>query len=201
MAYTSNIIDKPRKEGAEDLLVVDKYTTALIKFIETCQMPTTLAIQGEWGSGKTSLLNQIRYHLCESDLNTNEVNNTKPFYGIWVNTWQYSLMKSKDEALISIIGGLTNEILNIIKDKHETKSKATINKVKGLFSKLGKAGAKAAANTIGIDSEIVDSFLETEESEVNLLQFKSALQDAIKECLLEDKSKGNNNLGFVFSIT
>ncbi len=200
MAYTSNIIDKPRKEGAEDLLGVDKYTTALIKFIETCQMPTTLAIQGEWGSGKTSLLNQIRYHLCESDLNTNEVNNTKPFYGIWVNTWQYSLMKSKDEALISIIGGLTNEILNIIKDKHETKSKATINKVKGLFSKLGKAGAKAAANTIGIDSEIVDSFLETEESEVNLLQFKSALQDAIKECLLEDKSKGNNNLGFVFFI-
>jgi hypothetical protein len=200
MAYTSNIIDNPRKEGAEDLLGVDKYTTALIKFIETCQMPTTLAIQGEWGSGKTSLLNQIRYHLCESDLNTNEVNNTKPFYGIWVNTWQYSLMKSKDEALISIIGGLTNEILNIIKDKHETKSKATINKVKGLFSKLGKAGAKAAANTIGIDSEIVDSLLETDESEVNLLQFKSALQDAIKECLQEDKSKGNNNLGFIFFI-
>lgn len=47
MAYTSNIIDKPRKEGAEDLLGVDKYTTALIKFIETCQMPTTLAIQGD----------------------------------------------------------------------------------------------------------------------------------------------------------
>ena len=28
-------IDKPRKEGAEDLLGVDKYTNALIQFIET----------------------------------------------------------------------------------------------------------------------------------------------------------------------
>jgi hypothetical protein len=200
MAKTSNIIDKPRKEGAEDLLGVDKYTDALIQFIETCQMPTTLAIQGEWGSGKTSLLNQIRHRLCESALNTQELNIKKPFYGIWVNTWQYSLMKSKDEALIAIIGGLTNEILSILKSKHESKAKATINKVKGLFSKLGKAGAKAAVSSIGLETDMVDSFLEREEGEVNLLQFKSALQDAINECLEEDRKHGNNNKGFIFFI-
>jgi hypothetical protein len=200
MQKPSNIIDKPRKEGAEDLLGVDKYTKALIQFIETCQMPTTLAIQGEWGSGKTSLLNQIRFCLCESVLNTKEVNNEKPYYGIWVNTWQYSLMKSKDEALIAIIGGLTNEILSIIKDKHESKSKATINKVKGLFTKLGKVGAKAAASQIGLDGEVVDSLLDSEEGEVNLMQFKHALQDAIQQCLEEDRKIGNNNQGFIFFI-
>jgi GTPase SAR1 family protein len=197
---TSNIIDKPRKEGAEDLLGVDKYTDALIQFINTCQMPTTLAIQGEWGSGKTSLLNQIRHRLCESSLNSHERNNEMPFYGIWVNTWQYSLMKEKDEALTSIIGGLTNEILSIIKSKHETKAKATISKVKSLFSKLGKAGAKVAASTVGIEGDVVDSFLESEEGEINLLQFKQALQDAIIECLEEDRKNGNNNRGFIFFI-
>jgi hypothetical protein len=197
----SNIIDKPRKEGAEDLLGVDKYTNALIQFIETCQMPTTLAIQGEWGSGKTSLLNQIRHNLCESTLNTTEINNEKPYYGIWVNTWQYSLMKSKDEALMAIIGGLTNEILSIIKDKHESKATATINKLKGLFTKLGKAGIKAAVSTVGVETEIVDSLLERDgDGEVNLLQFKLALQDAINQCLEEDKKMGNNNLGFIFFI-
>jgi hypothetical protein len=200
MQTCSNIIDKPRKEGAADLLGVDKYTDALIQFIESAQMPTTLAIQGEWGSGKTSLLNQIRYRLCEAGANSKADNDLKPFYGIWVNTWQYSLMKSKDEALIAIIGGLTNEILAIIKDKHESKSKATINKVKGLFAKLGKVGAKAAANTVGLESDIVDSLLSGEEGEVNLLQFKSALQDAIHECLEEDRKLGNNNLGFIFFI-
>lgn len=197
---TSNIIDKPRKEGAEDLLGVDKYSDALIQFINTCQMPTTLAIQGEWGSGKTSLLNQIRHRLCESPLNSNERNNEMPFYGIWVNTWQYSLMKEKDEALTSIIGGLTHEILSIIKSKNETKAKATISKVKSLFSKLGKAGAKVAASTVGVDGDVVDSFLESEEGETNLLQFKQALQDAINECLEEDRKNGNNNRGFIFFI-
>ncbi len=196
----SNIIDKPRKEGADDLLGVDKYTDALIQFIESCQMPTTLAIQGEWGSGKTSLLNQIRHRLCESVLNSNEINNQKPYYGIWVNTWQYSLMKSKDEALIAIIGGLTNEILNIIKSKHETKATATINKVKGLFGKLAKAGAKAAISTVGIESDIVDSLTESDEGEVSLMQFKKALQDAIEQCLTEDRKSGNNNRGFIFFI-
>lgn len=197
---SSNIIDKPRKEGAEDLLGVDKYTDALIQFIETCQMPTTLAIQGEWGSGKTSLLNQIRYRLCESPLHSGAENELKPFYGIWVNTWQYSLMKSKDEALLAIIGGLTAEIVSIIKSKHESKSKAALNKVKGLFSKLGKVGAKAAVSTVGLETDLVDSFLEGEEGEVNLLQFKVALQDAINECLAEDEKNGNNNRGFIFFI-
>lgn len=197
---TSNIIDKPRKEGAEDLLGVDKYTDALIQFIESCQMPTTLAIQGEWGSGKTSLLNQIRYRLCESSLHTAEINKTKPFYGIWLNTWQYSLMKSKDEALISIIGGLTNEIISIIKEKHETKSQATIGKLKGLFSKLGKAGAKVAASTVGVDGEVIDSILEKESGEGSLLAFKQSLQDAIHQCLEEDRKSGNNNRGFIFFI-
>ena len=42
-----------------------------IKFIETCNMPTTIAVQGEWGSGKTSMLNQIRHELCETGLNEN----------------------------------------------------------------------------------------------------------------------------------
>ena len=31
---TSNIIDKPRNEGAEDLSGADKYTDALIQFME-----------------------------------------------------------------------------------------------------------------------------------------------------------------------
>ncbi|MFN6037007.1 MAG: P-loop NTPase fold protein, partial [Bacteroidota bacterium] len=142
----------------------------------------------------------IRFRLCESALHTPEVNNEKPFYGIWLNTWQYSLMKSRDEALISIIGGLTNEILAIIKHKHETKSQATISKVKGLFSKLGKAGAKVAASTVGIEGDIVDSLLEKETTETSLLDFKQSLQEAINQCLDEDKKNGNNNRGFIFFI-
>jgi predicted KAP-like P-loop ATPase len=117
MRKATNIIDKPRIEGGRDLLGTDKYLEALNRFILSANMPTTIAIQGEWGSGKTSMMNQIKFNLCESI--------EKPgadFYAVWVNTWQYSLMKTGDETLVAIIHGLTKHVLNIIQDKHQNKA-------------------------------------------------------------------------------
>ena len=168
----SNIIDKPRKAGAPDLLGVDDYMHSLIKFIETCNMPTTIAVQGEWGSGKTSMLNQIRHELCETGMNA-ALDKELPYYGIWVNTWQYSIMKTREETLMAIIGGLTNEISRIIKRKHESQSQTVLSKVTNLFGKIAKAGAKAAVNQIGLEGELIDSILEGNEETVDLLNFKS----------------------------
>ncbi len=196
---TSNIIDKPRKAGAPDLLGVDDYMHALINFIETCNMPTTIAIQGEWGSGKTSMLNQIKHQLCETGLNQ-ELDKNLPYYGVWINTWQYSIMKSKEETLISIIGGLTNEISRIIKRKHESQSQVVLGKVSSLFGKIAKAGAKAAVSQFGIEGDLIDSVLSGSEETVDLLNFKNTLQDAINQCLELDRKEGNNNRGFVFFI-
>ena len=195
----SNIIDKPRKAGAPDLLGVDDYMHSLIKFIETCNMPTTIAVQGEWGSGKTSMLNQIRHKLCETGLNEN-LDKELPYYGIWVNTWQYSIMKTREETLMAIISGLTNEISRIIKRKHESQSKAVLSKVTSFFGKVAKAGAKVAVSNIGLEGDVVDGFFDGEDESVDLLNFKNSLQDAIAECLRLDKKQGNNNRGFIFFI-
>ncbi len=195
----SNIIDKPRKAGAPDLLGVDDYMRALINFIETCNMPTTIAVQGEWGSGKTSMLNQIKHQLCETGTNK-DLDDKLPYYGIWINTWQYSIMKSKEETLISIISGLTNEIAKTIKRKHESQSKALLGGVSNFLGKIVKAGAKAAVSQFGVDGEIVDSVLSGEEESVDLLNFKNSLQDAINNCLELDIKEGNNNRGFIFFI-
>ncbi len=195
----SNIIDKPRKAGAPDLLGVDDYMHALIKFIQTCNMPTTIAVQGEWGSGKTSMLNQIKHQLCETGLDK-ELDNELPYYGVWINTWQYSIMKSRDETLMAIIGGLTNEISRIIKRKHESQSQAVLNKVSSLFGKIAKAGAKVAGNQIGLEGDSIDSFFQGNEETVDLLNFKNSLQDAINQCLELDIKQGNNNRGFIFFI-
>ena len=195
----SNIIDKPRKAGAPDLLGVDDYMHSLIKFIETCNMPTTIAVQGEWGSGKTSMLNQIRHELCETGMNA-ALDKELPYYGIWVNTWQYSIMKTREETLMAIIGGLTNEISRIIKRKHESQSQAVLSKVTNLFGKIAKAGAKVAVSNIGLEGDVVDGFFDGEDESVDLLNFKNSLQDAIAECLRLDKKQGNNNRGFIFFI-
>ncbi len=196
----ANIIDKPRPEGHTDLLGVDKFIMALVEFIKNCQMPTTIGIQGEWGSGKTSMLNQIRYQLCESENLSFEENKKKPFYGIWINTWQYSLMKTREETLISILTGITDEIIRIIKSKHENRTKEVINQVSGIFGKIIKTTAKAAVNATGLDGDEMVKAFDTGENKATLLTFKKSLTDAINKCLEEDRKQGNNNRGFLFFI-
>ncbi len=162
-------------------------------------MPTTIAVKGEWGSGKTSMLNQIRHELCETGINES-LDKELPYYGIWVNTWQYSIMKTREETLMAIISGLTNEISRIIKRKHESQSKAVLSKVTSFFGKVAKAGAKVAVSNIGLEGDVVDGFFDGEDESVDLLNFKNSLQDAIAECLRLDKKQGNNNRGFIFFI-
>ena len=194
----SNIIDTPRQAGSEDLLGVDRYVTALVNFISTAQMPTTLAIQGEWGSGKTSLMNQVRHQLCETP---DAPDPEKPYHGIWINTWQYSLMQSPEQALLSVIQGVTSEVLEIMKRRHNTKLDGAINKVGSVFGKIAKAGAKAAVSTVGLDTSIVDDLLQADGKTASGPEaFRRALSEAIQSCLEEDAKSGNSNRGFIFFI-
>ena len=55
--------DKPVSGKAEDLFGVGKYITGLSSFIQECDTPMTIAVQGDWGSGKTSFM-----HLIEEEI-------------------------------------------------------------------------------------------------------------------------------------
>ena len=113
----SSIIDVSRKYTEEDLFGIQKYQKALIKFISLTDTPITIALQGEWGSGKTSLMNQLRYELCDKD--------GALYFPVWINTRQYSLMKTPTQAIMSILEGCINQIgaLNPDKQKWETSKK------------------------------------------------------------------------------
>ena len=54
MVKISSIVDVPKKADAEDLFGINKYENGLTHFIQYADTPITIAIQGEWGSGKTS---------------------------------------------------------------------------------------------------------------------------------------------------
>lgn len=89
----SSVIDVPRQYSQNDLFGIQVYQDALIKFIKLTDTPITIALQGEWGSGKTSLMNMLRYNLCDKD--------DALFYPVWINTWQYSLMNTPNQAIIA----------------------------------------------------------------------------------------------------
>ena len=50
-----------------DLLETESYAQALAKFAMECETPLTIGVQGEWGSGKTSLLNMIEEIIQNKD--------------------------------------------------------------------------------------------------------------------------------------
>jgi predicted KAP-like P-loop ATPase len=54
------VIDELIKSGTHDALEIKKHSDSLVKFIQTTETPITIGVQGEWGSGKTSLLNSIK---------------------------------------------------------------------------------------------------------------------------------------------
>ena len=77
----SSIIDVPRKHTQADLFGIQVYQNALIRYVKLTDTPITIALQGEWGSGKTSLMNLLKYNLCDTE--------EGQYFPIWINTWQY----------------------------------------------------------------------------------------------------------------
>ncbi len=60
--------DQPISVPSEDRFGVDPFAAALAKSILKIKSPTgsVIALNGPWGSGKSSALNLIRYHLEEA---------------------------------------------------------------------------------------------------------------------------------------
>ena len=183
----SSIIDVPRKYTEEDLFGINKYQEALIEFINLTNTPITIALQGEWGSGKTSLMNQLRWQLCDIE--------GALYFPVWVNTWQYSLMKTPSQAIMSILEGCINQIGALNPNAH--KWDESKKKIGGIFKKMATVGTKIAANTVGIDGGLVDELFSTDAStESDILQLKNEIGKLIDEALTADPSKQ----GFTFYI-
>ena len=183
----SSIIDVPRKHTQADLFGIQVYQNALIRYVKLTDTPITIALQGEWGSGKTSLMNLLKYNLCDTD--------DSPYFPIWINTWQYSLMKTPGQTIMGILEGIIKQIgaLNPSKHKWEESRK----KIGGIFKKMATVGTKIAAGTVGIDGGLVDELLEGGESaQSDIVQLKTEISEMIEQILAEFPAKK----GFTFYI-
>ena len=122
-----SIKDKPIISSNEDLLNVKKYTTALINFIQNSDTPITIGLQGEWGTGKTSLMYLLREELEKQDVATS-----------WVNTWEYSMFRGVKETTPAILNGLIKSLQESCGDRWTVKNQteATIRKVGKFFGNL-----------------------------------------------------------------
>lgn len=105
--------DKPKTILVEeDKFGLDNYVKALKSFIIECQPPLTIAIQGSWGTGKTSFMNFVE----------KEIENDVVYLPL--STWQYSLLNMQNMLAFSFLSVITK----LIADKNaEAKKKRTNN--------------------------------------------------------------------------
>lgn len=111
----------------EDLFEIKKYINGLASFIEDCNTPMTISIQGTWGTGKTSIMQMVNNILTANG-------NTK---NIWFNTWKFSQFNMENEIAVSLLSDLLYG-LSVSDSQKEKASKIT--QAIRLAQNIGKIG-------------------------------------------------------------
>ena len=124
--------DQPIKDRDQEALGLDEYAEVLTEFIQHCDTPLTIALQGDWGSGKTSLMTLIRNALKED----------RRHLTVWFNTWQYAQFNMEDTLALSMMSKITDTIAP------ETGTE-TLEKLKQSLWTASRAVAIGGASLVG----------------------------------------------------
>jgi hypothetical protein len=213
----SNITDLPLISPDGDKLGLKEYIEALSSFIRRARTPMTIAIQGEWGCGKTSLMNAVACSCCqngaaltqhiaasEEDL-VRQRDEEHPYIGIWINTWQYSMLKSSADTQTAVIKGVIRELnaQMVHLKKTSAKVKETGRQLLNSFSCLALTAARIGVGAAGINPVALDElneFLKSEQEGPESIrrQLQKAVRDYIDE--LNSGSSSGKIKGFIFFI-
>lgn len=128
--------DIPVESLEQDEFGIGRYVKALCKFIRDSDTPVTIALQGEWGSGKTSFMKMIETSLCSAQLPKEE-----RYDSIWLHTWDLFLENDYDTAVKKLITSLFSQMEEHFdtlhsKQKSEQRIKLMKEYVKGISSMM-----------------------------------------------------------------
>ena len=133
-------IDAP---SIKDSLGIDKYVEGVAEYISTSQTPLSISIQGDWGSGKTSLLLGIEKYLTEKDIRV-----------IWFNAWEASQFNMDNQLSLSFFKRLVRKL--------EGKEDIRNNKILNMLKYIGFAAA-GYFTKVRFDERTLDRFLNSDD--------------------------------------
>lgn len=185
----TSISDIPFERETADFKI-DYYVDGLVNFIADAETPLTVALQGEWGSGKTSLMTRLQRRLCE--------NKNSEFIGVSINTWEYSMLATPEETVYNILTRLVKDI-----SKNDSGTKKTLKRfLRGTGNFLYRGGREivkavpVAGHALGAVVEALDvpaqnPFFSDNNDEVALSELRKSLEDAVRQRIAgDDKKKG-----------
>lgn len=150
---TSALTDTPAKHG-EISLDVEGYLEGFANFIKECDTPMTVAIQGDWGTGKTTAMEYLTWNLegkPQQDSNDTPMpTGTSRDIVLSFNTWQYSQFNLGDQLAYTLLLGIFSQLHQKVdgdKDSEES------NRVRDALVKIMRCSVPllgAAANMAGL---------------------------------------------------
>lgn len=176
----SSITDKPISHQTEDLLKVEKYSQALSNFITRSDTPITIGLQGEWGTGKTSLMSLLL-----------EDFNQKNIACSWVNTWEYAMFKEVNETTPNVLKGMLENLKTASKQRGvwtlKDKSQENFKKATRF---IGSLANQVISRQTGIDIKDAASGIDskTEEVAAEIAQIKGLINDIISELINDSEN-------------
>ena len=177
----ASITDSPISKLEEDYLRIEKYAISLSKFIQQSDTPITIGLQGEWGTGKTSLMSLLLEQFNNKE-NRNEIASS------WVNTWEYSMFKGAKETTPSVLKGMLDKLKDSCKERDvwtlKDDAKSTFNKAGKFLSGIAN---QVVANQTGINiKDAVDSNSDSYVAEI--AEVKKMISQLIQELINDEKN-------------
>ena len=164
--------DQPIEDPDDEALGVDEYAEVLTEFIKKCDTPITIALQGDWGTGKTSLMTLIKSNLAKPEEDGR-------FLSVWFNTWQYSQFSMSDTLALSMMSKIAQKL-------DEGTSSGPFQSFKKNLWAVTRAVAIGGASIVGQGDPMREAVSEAEKSISESESEDSAgALERIKESLVE----------------
>lgn len=120
--------------AVEDRLGTEKHRQGLLKFMSECSTPMTIAVQGDWGTGKTSLMKQLEDELKQKHFGCT----------LWFDTWQFAVLGEQDRLLMDLIEMLYHKLEESLSDILKSKSKNGRAEIKRSAKRIRRVLAMSA---------------------------------------------------------
>ena len=188
----SSITDKPISSNSEDLLKVEKYSHALSNFITNSDTPITIGLQGEWGTGKTSLMSLLLEDFSRSDREISIATS-------WVNTWEYSMFKGAHETTPGVLRGM----LEKLKESCEHRGVWTLkddaqSKFKSAAKFLGGIANQVIAKQTGVNvGDAAKGIQNKDKITAEIAEIKALITSLIEELITDSKNPVKKVVFFV----
>ena len=171
--------DVPIARSDDEALGLNSYAKVLREFVARCDTPITVALQGDWGSGKTSLMNLIKESLDQDK--------GGHYKTVWFNTWQYAQFNSSDTLALSMMSYFIDSLSP--SDGNAAKAANAAKKVLHVARALAVGGASVIGQADTVKTFITEAQGETADADPSraLKNLKERITEVVEETVANEK--------------